>query len=127
MIDWDMSYIRELEDHYNEIFDGQLNLIYFTQNFEYIYRLSLREKYLLPDLLQDVMLYTFNGINARDKIMYSEKELEIIEEVLEEKRINQRMRRHDAIDKSLDSYYEFLQNELREFSKKYPFWSKVFK
>ena len=28
------------------------------------------------------MLYTFNGINARDKMMYSEKELEILKEAI---------------------------------------------
>ena len=82
MIDWDISYIQELEDHYNEIFEEHLNLVYFTNNFENIYRLTIRDKFLLPDLFHDVMLYTFNGINARDKMMYSEKELEILEKNL---------------------------------------------
>lgn len=127
MIDWDISYIQELEDHYNEIFEEHLNLVYFTNNFENIYRLTIRDKFLLPDLFHDVMLYTFNGINARDKMMYSEKELEILEEVLEEERINQRKKRHDVIDKNLEAYYEFLQEELREFIKKYPFWENVFR
>lgn len=126
MIDWDIQYIEEIQHHYNEVFDGKLNLIYLIHNFEQIYRLSLRDKILLPDLFQDIMLYTFNGVNARDKFLYSDKEIEIIDEFLEEERIKQRQRRDEAISNGLDDYYNFLQDELRFFVKEYPFWSRVF-
>ncbi|MDO5826181.1 MAG: hypothetical protein Q4Q22_07360 [Methanosphaera sp.] len=125
MIDWNYDLIRTINEHYNKILNPSVDLIYFIRNFEEIYRMSISDEILLPDIFQDVMLYTFNGINAKNKIILSENEEFIINNVLEQKRVVQQQKRQEAYEKDLDSYYKFIIDEVIEFVERYPFWSQL--
>lgn len=125
MIDWNYDLIRTINEHYNKILNPSVDLIYFIRNFEEIYRMSISDEVLLPDIFQDVMLYTFNGINAKNKIILSENEEFIINNVLEQKRVVQQQKRQEAYEKDLDSYYKFIIDEVIEFVEIYPFWSQL--
>ncbi|RAP54465.1 MAG: hypothetical protein BZ137_02215 [Methanosphaera sp. rholeuAM130] len=125
MIDWNYDLIRTINEHYNKILNPSVDLIYFIRNFEEIYRMSISDEVLLPDIFQDVMLYTFNGINAKNKIILSENEEFIINNVLEQKRVVQQQKRQEAYEKDLDSYYKFIIDEVIEFVERYPFWSQL--
>lgn len=125
MIDWNYNLIQTINDHYNTILNPGINLNYFIRNFEQIYRTSIADEVILPDIFQDVMCYTFNGINAKDKLILSSKEEEILDSILIDKRLEQTAKRQEAIEKSMDEYYKFMIEEVLEFVDKYPYWSEL--
>lgn len=125
MIDWNYNLIQSINKHYDIILDPSVDLMYFIKNFEEIYRMSISDEVLLPDIFQDVMSYTFNGINARHKLVLSEEENFKLDTVLAEKRVIQQAKRHEAYDKGLDDYYDFIIGEVIEFVEIYPFWSQL--
>ena len=125
MIDWNYNLIQTINNHYNNILNPSVNLTYFIKNFEQIYRMSISDEEILPDVFQDVMCYTFNGVNARHKIILSSEEEFIVDTILAQKRAIQQKNRHDAYEKGLDSYYKFLIDEVVEFVNRYPFWNEL--
>ncbi|MBR3214122.1 MAG: hypothetical protein IKF79_06385 [Methanosphaera sp.] len=125
MIDWNYDLIRTINNHYNRILNPSVDLFYFIRNFEEIYRMSISDEVLLPDIFHDVMLYTLNNVNARNKIIISEEEQFILDNVLEQKRVIQQENRQKAYEKGLDAYYKFIVDEVIEFVELYPFWSQL--
>ncbi|MBO7718980.1 MAG: hypothetical protein J6S29_02390 [Methanosphaera sp.] len=125
MIDWNYNLIRTINDHYNRILNPSINLIYFIRNFEEIYRMSISDEILLPDIFQDVMMYTLNDVNARNKILLSEEEQFKLDTVLDQKRIIQQENRQKAYEEGLDAYYKFIVDEVIEFVEVYPFWNQL--
>ncbi len=125
MIDWNYDLIRTINNHYNRILNPSVDLFYFIRNFEEIYRMSISDEVLLPDIFHDVMLYTLNNVNARNKIIISEEEQFILDNVLEQKRVIQQENRQKAYEKGLDAYYKFIVDEVLEFVELYPFWSQL--
>ena len=115
MIDWNYDLIRTINNHYNRILNPSVDLFYFIRNFEEIYRMSISDEVLLPDIFHDVMLYTLNNVNARNKIIISEEEQFILDNVLEQKRVIQQENRQKAYEKGLDTYYKFIVDEVIEF------------
>ncbi len=125
MIDWDAREIIKLDEHYMEILNPSVNLVYFCKHFEEIYTLTMNEEVLLPDIFNDITYYTLNGINARYKILYSPKKEEEIAEKLAPEREKQRIKRQEAYNKGLTEYYDFMVEEVQGFVKKYPFWKDL--
>lgn len=125
MIDWNYNLIRTINDHYNRILNPSINLIYFIRNFEEIYRMSISDEILLPDIFQDVMMYTLNDVNARNKILLSKEEQFKLDTVLDQKRIVQQENRQKAYEEGLDAYYKFIVDEVIEFVEVYPFWNQL--
>lgn len=125
MIDWNYDLIRTINNHYNIILNPSVDLFYFIRNFEEIYRMSISDEVLLPDIFHDVMLYTLNNVNARNKIIISEEEQFILDNVLEQKRVIQQENRQKAYEEGLDAYYKFIVDEVIEFVELYPFWSQL--
>ena len=125
MIDWNYDLIRTINNHYNRILNPSVDLFYFIRNFEEIYRMSISDEVLLPDIFHDVMLYTLNNVNARNKIIISEEEQFILDNILEQKRVIQQENRQKAYEKGLDAYYKFIVDEVIEFVELYPFWSQL--
>lgn len=125
MIDWNYDLIRTINNHYNRILNPSVDLFYFIRNFEEIYRMSISDEVLLPDIFHDVMLYTLNNVNARNKIIISEEEQFILDNVLEQKRVIQQENRQKAYEEGLDAYYKFIVDEVIEFVELYPFWSQL--
>lgn len=126
MIDWNIKEILNIQDHYNEIFTQNLDLIYFVKHFEEIYRWIYDDVVILPDLLNDITYYTVNGVNAKDKMIFNIDDDKIISEKLMNKKLKQKQLRHDAINRGLKDYYNFLNNELVNFIEKYPQWKQIF-
>jgi asparagine synthetase A len=125
MIDWDVKNITMMDKHYKEILHPSVNLIYFCRHFEEIYTMTMNEEVLLPDIFNDIMFYTSNGINARYKVLYSPKKEEEISEKLLPQRMKQRAKRQKAHNNGLDEYYDFMMKEVEEFVKKYLFWKEL--
>lgn len=125
MIDWDAKTITLMDKHYQEILNPSVNLIYFCRHFEEIYTMAMNEEVLIPDIFNDIMYYTSNGINARYKVLYSLKKEEEISEKLLPQRMKQRAKRQKAHNNGLDEYYDFMMKEVEEFVKKYPFWKEL--
>lgn len=125
MIDWNYDLIRTINNHYNRILNPSVDLFYFIRNFEEIYRMSISDEVLLPDIFHDVMLYTLNGVNAKNKIIISEEEQFILETVLEQRRVIQQENRQKAYEEGLDAYYKFIVDEVIEFVEAYPFWNQL--
>ncbi|AWX32170.1 hypothetical protein [Methanosphaera sp. BMS] len=125
MIDWNYDLIRTINNHYNRILNPSVDLFYFIRNFEEIYRMSISDEVLLPDIFHDVMLYTLNNVNARNKIIISEEEQFILDNILEQKRVIQQEKRQKAYEEGLDAYYKFIVDEVIEFVELYPFWSQL--
>ena len=125
MIDWNYDLIRTINEHYNKILNPSVDLMFFIRNFEAIYRMSISDNIILPDIFQDVMCYTQNGINAKHKILLSKEEEFTLENIIEPQRDVQLHNRHEAYDKSLDEYYDFIIKEVVEFVDKYPHWNKL--
>lgn len=125
MIDWDMKLIEKIDQHYNEIISPSVNLIYFCRHFEEIYRMTLDDEVLIPDIFNDITFYTYNGINAKYKMLFFAKHEEQTTEKLLAKRMEQRAKRQEARQKGLDEYYSFMIEEVQDFIKKYPFWNNL--
>lgn len=125
MIDWDMKEILEIDKHYKKVLNPSVNLIYFCRHFEEIYRMTANEKEIIPDIFNDITYYTFNGVNARYKLLFGAEEDKEISEVLLIKRMKQRAKRQEARNKGLDEYYDFMIKEVEEFVVKYPFWKEL--
>lgn len=125
MIDWDIKEIEKIEQHYKKTLNPSLNLTYFCRHFEEIYRLLTDEEELLPDILNDITYYTFNGINAKYKVLISaDKDKQQTEKLLA-RRMKQRAQRQEARNKGLTEYHNFIINEVEEFIKKYPYWKEL--
>lgn len=125
MIDWDAKTITLMDKHYQEILNPSVNLIYFCRHFEEIYTMAMNEEVLIPDIFNDIMYYTSNGINARYKVLYSPKREEEITEKLLPQRMKQRAKRQEAHNKGLNYYYAFMVEEVEDFVKRYPFWKDL--
>ena len=87
--------------------------------------MSISDEILLPDIFQDVMMYTLNDVNARNKILLSEEEQFKLDTVLDQKRIIQQENRQKAYEEGLDAYYKFIVDEVIEFVEVYPFWNQL--
>ncbi|MBR0471918.1 MAG: hypothetical protein IJI98_04390 [Methanosphaera sp.] len=125
MIDWDIKEIEKIEQHYKKTLNPSLNLTYFCRHFEEIYRLLTDEEELLPDILNDITYYTFNGINAKYKVLISvDKDKQQTEKLLA-RRMKQKAQRQEARNKGLTEYHNFIINEVEEFIKKYPYWKEL--
>lgn len=87
--------------------------------------MSISDEILLPDIFQDVMMYTLNDVNARNKILLSKEEQFKLDTVLDQKRIIQQENRQKAYEEGLDAYYKFIVDEVIEFVEVYPFWNQL--
>ena len=87
--------------------------------------MSISDEILLPDIFQDVMMYTLNDVNARNKILLSKEEQFKLDTVLDQKRIVQQENRQKAYEEGLDAYYKFIVDEVIEFVEVYPFWNQL--
>ena len=124
MIDWDYKEIERIEDHYNKIFPEKINLKYFTSHFEEIYKITIQDKEILPDLLDNITYYTLNGINAKHKILLHPIDEEIKLDLFK-KRTIQRIKRRKALEKDLNKLYQFQVEEIKEFTINYPQWKQL--
>lgn len=127
MIDWDTKAIEKIEKHYQKILKPSINFNYFCRHFEEIYRMSTNEGVLIPDIFNDITYYTFNGVNARYKLLFGAEEDKEITEKLLVKRMKQRAQRQEARNNGLDEYYKFIIKEIEDFIKIYPFWKELLK
>lgn len=125
MIDWDLTTIKKIDEHYQNVLNPSIDFIYFTRHFEEIYRLSLDEEELIPDILNDITYYTFNGVNAKYKLLFlSDNDMELSDRMLA-KRMKQRANRQYARNNGIDEYYKFIVEEVEDFIEKYPFWKEL--
>lgn len=127
MIDWDYERIDDMQKHYDEVFDPQVDFHYFTRNFEEIYRMSLYDGVLLPDILNDVTYYTTNGVNAKDKILFPPTFNDSLLKRISEDLKTQRDRRMNALGRGITTLYRFQVKEVVDFVKRYPQWSDLIK
>lgn len=123
MIDWDFVEIKKMDEHYKEILNPSVNLIYFCHHFNEIIRICMDEEVLLPDIFNDITYYTINGVNARYKVLLVNEE-EITEKLLPQ-RMKQRAQRQKAHYNGINEYYKFMMREVEEFVEKYPFWKDL--
>lgn len=125
MIDWDFDEIDKIDKHYRKVLKPGINFNYFCRHFEEIYRMSIDDELLIPDIFNDITYYTFNGINAKDKLLFvADKEKEVTEKLLA-KRMAQRAQRQESRNRGMEYYYQFITGEVEEFVKKYPFWKEL--
>ncbi|WP_455645646.1 hypothetical protein [Methanosphaera sp.] len=120
MIDWDINMIKQVDEHYNSIFNPQVNFFYFAKRFEAIYNLVTSDGEILPDLFNDITYYTINGINAKYKVLVPISD-EVRDEILA-KRVVQKANREKALNEGIESYYDFLFDDIMKFIKLYPEW-----
>ena len=125
MIDWDMEEIEKIDKHYRKILHPSVNLEYFCIHFEEIYRMAVEEEVLIPDIFNDITYYTYNGVNARYKLLFSADYEDDIAERMVEKRMFQRANRQASRNRGLQEYYDFMIEEVKNFVEKYPFWSPL--
>lgn len=125
MIDWDIDSIKKVESHYNNIFNPKLDLIYFTKTFESMYRFITNEGEVLPDLLNDLTYYTKDGINAKYKLIMPTIDDDKTKSELARHRLKQKIFRKEALEKSVDSYFNYLLEDIEEFTDKYPQYQNI--
>ncbi|RAP53440.1 MAG: hypothetical protein BZ138_00915 [Methanosphaera sp. rholeuAM270] len=125
MIDWDKKSIERIDRHYREVLYPSINFTYFCRHFEEIYKVLLNEEEILPDILNDITFYTFNGINARYKILVNADEDKKNAEKLLSKITEQKLKRQEARNRGLSEYHSFIIREVEDFIEKYPFWKEM--
>ena len=125
MIDWDFNEIDKIDKHYRKVLKPAINFNYFCRHFEEIYLMSIDDELIIPDIFNDITYYTFNGINAKDKLLFAaDKEKKVTEKLLS-KRMAQKARRQASRNMGMESYYKFITGEVEAFVKKYPFWKEL--
>lgn len=124
MIDWDVDEIERMDEHYSKVMNPSVNFKYFCRHFEEIYRMSLEDEVLMPDIFNDITFYTFNGVNARYKLLTTSNNDDVTEKLVPQ-RMKQRAQRQEAHNRGVEAYYEFVIREVEEFVERYPFWKEL--
>lgn len=124
MMDWDYDEIEKIQNHYNKLFPVKLNLFFFIQHYEDMYKYTLNDMNILPDLLDNISYYTKNGVCAKHKILLHPKDEEKAEKLFI-KRHKQREKRSKSLEKGLMNLYLFQIREIEDFIKLYPQWKDL--
>lgn len=122
-IKWNNKKIKEYTQSNKKLFKYSVDYNYLAEHFTEIYTTCLKDGILIPDLCESIYYLTTDGQKAIDKIKKPEITQKAINNIAES--IDKRNKMIYNTENNEEKRLELLSQELVEFIKKYPQWTKL--